>query len=151
MAARIHFEIGHVGLNVTDLARSKVFYQQVFDLELLAEAASGEHRWALLGHDKTSVITLWQQSDGRFDGARPGLHHLSFRVADLDAVRAAQAKIAELGARFLYEGVVAHAEGRDSGGIYFEDPDGLRLEIFSPTGVGEFAPAKAGHLSCGFF
>jgi len=151
MDAHHHFAVGHVGLNVTDLARSKQFYQHLFGFELLGESATGEHRWALLGHDKAAVLTLWQQSTGRFDRTQPGLHHLSFRVANLDAVRAGQAKVAILGARFLHEGIVAHAEGRDSGGIYFEDPDGLRLEIFAPAGVGEFAPAQAGHLSCGFF
>ncbi|WP_414709340.1 VOC family protein [Pseudonocardia sp.] len=33
------------------------------------------------------MLTLWQQSAGAFPADRPGLHHLAFEVADIDAVR----------------------------------------------------------------
>ena len=38
-AAATRFTTGHVGLNVSDLARSKRFYQEVFGFEVLAESA----------------------------------------------------------------------------------------------------------------
>jgi lactoylglutathione lyase len=47
--------------------------------------------------------------------------------------------------------VVAHREGAASGGIFFHDPDGTRLEISVPTGA-EGAPApNADAPTCGFF
>lgn len=30
-----------------------------------------------------------------------------------------------------------HAEGAQSGGVFFEDPDGIRLEIYAPNGAGD--------------
>ena len=38
-------------------------------------------------------------------------------------------------ARFHHDGVVPHGEGASSGGIFFEDPDGIRLEIYTATGA----------------
>ena len=84
------------------------------------------------------------------DAARPGLHHLSFQLASIDEVRAAEKRLLGLGTTFVYDGVVPHSEGSDSGGIFFEDPDGTRIELFTTSGVaGSKAPGDA--PSCGFF
>ena len=144
-------ETGHVGLNVSDLERSTRFYQAVFGFEVTARSAADGRRFAFLGHGGRLQLTLWQQSDGRFERARPGLHHLSFQVAGIDEVRAAERRVRALGAPLLYDGIVPHAEGASSGGIYFEDPDGIRLEIYSPTGAAGLAAPVAGAPSCGFF
>jgi lactoylglutathione lyase len=141
-------QAGHVGVNVTDLARSKAFYQAAFGFELLGESSGGGRRFVLLGEGERVALTLWEQSGGRFDPARPGLHHLAFQVPTLDDVRAAEERLRALGARFQYDGIVPHGEGAASGGIFFEDPDGVRLEIFT-------ARAEAAHATdgpaCGFF
>ena len=59
-------QTGHVGLNVTDLARSTAFYRQVFDFEIFGEQTEGARRFAFLGRDGTLQVTLWQQSEGEF-------------------------------------------------------------------------------------
>jgi catechol 2,3-dioxygenase-like lactoylglutathione lyase family enzyme len=142
---------GHVGLNVTDLARSTAFYQRVLGLDEMGGQADGDRRFAFLGQDGALVLTLWEQSAGTFPTALPGLHHLSFQVADLEAVRRAEAVLREIGVEPLYDGVVAHGEGASSGGVFFADPDGIRLEIFAPTGA-EAAPVPTqGAPTCGFF
>ncbi len=57
----------------------------------------------------------------------------------------------ELGAPVFHDGVVAHREGADSGGLFFADPDGIRLEIYAPSGVAG-SPAPSGEApTCGFF
>lgn len=143
---------GHVGLNVTDLRRSKEFYQRVLGLEVLVDGRDGDREWAFLGRDGTLLITLWRQSDGRFDTALPGLHHLSFEVQSLDEVSAVRENLTRLGARFQYDGVVPHREGGDSGGIFFTDPDGIRLEVYTPAGLaGHAAPPVGEAPTCGFF
>jgi lactoylglutathione lyase len=150
-SAKTSFATGHVGINVTDVERSKRFYQEVFGWEIQAEGQEADKRFVFLGDDKALLVTLWQQSEGRFDGGRPGLHHLSFQVADIDAVHAAEARVRELGAKFFHDGVVPHREGASSGGIFFEDPDGSRLEIYAPAGADE-QPAPSGEApTCGFF
>ncbi|MEU3570099.1 VOC family protein [Kitasatospora sp. NPDC036755] len=146
-------QTGHVGLNVTDLARSIDFYRTVLGLDVTAEGTDPERRYALLGRDGRLVVTLWQQSAGSFATATPGLHHLSFEVEDLDEVRATERLLRELGAEFAYEGVVPHSEGSASGGIFFTDPDGIRLEVYTRTGVDatEAAAPTAAAPTCGFF
>jgi lactoylglutathione lyase len=142
---------GHIGLNVSDIARSKAFYRQVFGFDVLGEGQELGREFVFLARDGKLMVTLWQQSDGRFDKAVPGLHHLAFQVASLDEVRAYEQRLHELGAHFLYNSVVPHGEGADSGGVFFEDPDGIRLEIYSPTGAAGHTAPTSGAPSCGFF
>lgn len=91
---------GHVGLNVTDLDRSQDFYTQVLGLEVQGAGNEPERRWVFLGRDGQLLITLWQQSGGRFPTDRPGLHHLSFQVESVEQVQAVQATLHGLSAQF---------------------------------------------------
>jgi lactoylglutathione lyase len=145
------FTPGHIALNVTDLARSTAFYRTVFAFDVVAERTDGDRRFAFLGQDGALVLTLWEQSAGTFAVDRPGLHHVSFEVADIDAVRRAEIVLKGLGVDFAYDGIVPHGEGAASGGVFFTDPDGVRLEIYAPTGA-DVAPAPtAAAPTCGFF
>lgn len=142
---------GHIGLNVTDLGRSIEFYARLFDFDVIAQQPEGDRAFALLGTEGRLQVALWQQSTGTFATALPGLHHLSFEVADIAAVRQAEATLKQLGVEFAYDGIVPHGEGASSGGIFFTDPDGVRLEIYAPAGA-EGAPAPVqGAPTCGFF
>lgn len=142
---------GHVGINVTDLDRSVAFYRNALGFEPMAVNNDGDHRYAFLGTDGTLRLTLWQQSNGRFSPETPGLHHLSFEAADIDEVRAVEAALKAHDVEFAYDGIVAHGEGASSGGIFFTDPDGTRLEVYAPNGA-HTAPAPSGTApTCGFF
>src|SRR5262245_46275644 len=142
---------GHTGLNVTDLERSVVFYRDVLGLALVRASDGAGRRYAFLGGGRGVVLTLWQQSAGRADGGRPGLHHLAFQVDDIAQVQEVERRLRERGAVLLYDGIVSHEAGADDGGVYFEDPDGTRLEVYAPSGAAG-RPAPAGTApSCGFF
>ncbi|APB00148.1 VOC family protein [Nocardia seriolae] len=142
---------GHIGLNVTDLDRSVAFYRRALGFEQLGAGGAGSQRFAFLGSDGKLQVTLWQQSDGEFSVRTPGLHHLSFQVDSIDQVREVESVLKELNVAFAHEGVVAHGEGAASGGIFFIDPDGIRLEVYAPTGAQD-APAPSGAApTCGFF
>ncbi|MEU7767427.1 VOC family protein [Nocardia sp. NPDC049190] len=142
---------GHIGLNVSDLDRSVDFYRRALGFEQLAASADGDRRWAFLGVDGKLVVTLWEQSNGAFSTETPGLHHLSFQVDSIDQVRTLERALRELSVTFVHDGVVAHREGVTSGGIFFTDPDGIRLEIYAPSGA-ETAPSPSGAApTCGFF
>ncbi|MFJ5259454.1 VOC family protein [Streptomyces sp. NPDC088387] len=142
---------GRVGLSVTDLDRSLPFYAQVFGFETLAEGKDESRRWAFLGRGDEIVVTLWQQSGGGFATGTAGLHHLSFQVDSLDEIAAVQSLLRELGTEFVHEGVVAHGEGAGSGGIFFNDPDGIRLELFVASGVAGSPAPSGSEPTCGFF
>ena len=144
-------QTGHVALNVTDLARSQRFYEQVLGLEEQKNSSDAERKWVFLGREGRLILTLFQQSTGTFDTAGPGLHHLSFQVDNVAQVRAAEQVVRSLNAPIFHDALVAHAEGADSGGLFFADPDGIRLEIFAPTGLAG-SPAPSGEApTCGFF
>ncbi len=142
---------GHVGLNVSDLDRSRSFYEQVFGFTTIGQSREAGRMFAFLGDGDRLVLTLWQQSDGRYSAATPGLHHLSFRVDSIAEVQAFEELLRSAGLEPLHGGIVPHSEGADSGGIFFEDPDGIRLEIFTPHGAGEHAAPTPGAPTCGFF
>ncbi|MGW7360649.1 VOC family protein [Streptomyces sp. NPDC054802] len=151
MSKATNLQTGHIGLNVTELDRSLAFYREVFDFEVMAEGKEDDRRWAFLGRGSRMMVALWQQSEGSFAADRPGLHHLSFQVDTVEDVRAAEEVLRGLGAEFTYQGVVPHGENGTSGGIFFTDPDGTRLEIYAPTGADPADAPTAGAPTCGFF
>ncbi len=145
-------QTGHVGLNVPDVGRALPFYTGVFDWDVLSESLDPGKRFAFLGDRDGIVVTLWEQSDGAFAPDRPGLHHLAFRVGAIEDVEAAEARVRELGGDIQHGGIVPHAEGAQSGGLFFTDPDGIRLEIYAGDGAHRHGAAPAGAApTCGFF
>ncbi|MEW1749485.1 VOC family protein [Streptomyces angustmyceticus] len=151
MTATSTLRPGHTGLNVTDLDRSLGFYAEVLGFDVLGEGDENGRRFAFLGQEGELMLTLWQQADGGYAPHLAGLHHLAWQAGTIDEVKAFEARLRERDVDFAYEGVVAHGEGAASGGIFFHDPDGTRLEISVPTGaLGAPAPAAAAP-TCGFF
>jgi lactoylglutathione lyase len=148
---------GHIGLNVTDLDRSLAFYRDVLGFGVLGEGKEGddgERRYAFLGSlsgDGRPVLTLWQQARGPYDTGLAGLHHLALEADSVERVREYETALRAYGVTFAYEGVVAHREGSASGGIFFHDPDGTRLEIFAASGAEEAPAPNASAPTCGFF
>ncbi|MGD1223981.1 VOC family protein [Streptomyces krungchingensis] len=145
---------GHIGLNVTDLDRSLAFYRDVLGFGVLGEGKEEERRYAFLGSlsgDGRPVVTLWQQAGTPYDTGRAGLHHLALEVDTIEQVREYEAALRGYGVDFAYDGVVAHREGSASGGIFFHDPDGTRLEIYAPSGAEEATAPVTAAPTCGFF
>ena len=143
-------QMGHVGLNVSDLGRSKKFYQDLLGFDAKLESEEKGRKFILLGRGPAILLTLWEQAKGAYAPASAGLHHLSFMMDTLAEVRRAEAGLKAQGVEFHHHGVVAHAPGAPSGGIFFRDPDGIRLEIFAPAGDEKLPAAESG-ASCGFF
>lgn len=142
---------GHVGLNVTDLKRSTEFYSDIFGLKILNNSETPGREFVFLGSGSALVLTLWKQSEGTYQTRVPGLHHLSFQAESIEQVQEAEKRLRDRKAKVYHDGIVAHGEHTSSGGIFFEDPDGIRLEIFAPSGAEQHAPAFTGAPSCGFF
>jgi catechol 2,3-dioxygenase-like lactoylglutathione lyase family enzyme len=142
---------GHIGLNVSDLDRSIDFYREVFGFELFGSQHDGERKYAFLGSEGILQVTLWQQGKGEFATDLPGLHHLSFEAPDIEFVQRIEATLKRLGATLFHDGIVPHGEGASSGGVFFADPDGIRLELYAPSGA-DTAPAPVKDApTCGFF
>ncbi|MEU7582466.1 VOC family protein [Streptomyces sp. NPDC041068] len=142
---------GHIGLNVTDLERSLAFYRDVLGYGVIGEGKEESRRFAFLGEGSRPVLTLWEQADAAYSAGNAGLHHLAIEVDTIERVQEYERALRAYGVEFAYEGVVPHGEGAASGGIFFHDPDGTRLEIYSPSGAeGATAPVESAP-TCGFF
>ena len=127
----------HVRLTVTDIARSRAFYDGVFGLPVAAElppdadAETREKMSFLFGgviyQLGDSLFGLRPVASDSFDEDRVGLDHVSFQLgsrADLDS---AASTLDELG--------VSHDGVKDIGQGYileFRDPDNIALELFAP-------------------
>ena len=127
----------HVRLTVTDIARSRDFYDRVFGLPVAlevppdADEATREQLAFLyggvvyqLGGSLLGLRPVAPEGD-RFDEDRVGLDHLSFAVADREALDVAAACLDDLG--------VAHGGVKDLGQfllLEFRDPDGIALELY---------------------
>lgn len=129
-------DYSHVRVTVTDIARSRAFYDNVFGFTVYAEVPADADEqtkkdlWFVWGGviyqfpgGLLGLRPVAQAGDG-FDPDRVGLDHLSFTVADVDALNAAAAVLDGLGV--AHEGVkVASGMGL----LEFSDPDGVTISV----------------------
>jgi len=129
----------HVRLTVTDIARSRAFYEEVFGFDVAmevppdADEATRQKLAFLFGgviyQFEGGLFGLRPAAPGtdRFSEDRVGLDHLSFAVptrADLDDAASA---LDALG--------VSHGGVKNIGPAFileFRDPDGVALELLAP-------------------
>ena len=119
--------LGHVGIYVRDLERSKAFYRDILGLHVSDE--SPERGVAFMSAQERQKehheLVLF---NGREDGKI--VNQISFRCDSLAVVK-------EFYKIFLEHEVpinriVSHG---NAVGIYFQDPDGNQVEVYWPTGV----------------
>lgn len=127
----------HIRLTVTDIERSRSFYEGVFGWPVLLELPDGadhavrERFGFLFGgviYDMGgTLLGLRPVADDRFDENRVGLDHLAFMLASKDHIDAAAAHLDDLG--------IPHEPVKDIGPSYileFRDPDHIALELSAP-------------------
>nr|WP_120312199.1 VOC family protein [Mycobacterium mantenii] len=129
--------IAHVRLTVTDIERSRQFYESVFGWPVLlevpenADEATRNQLGFLFGgviYDLGgTLLGLRPVAADRFDEDRVGLDHIAFRLGSKDELDSAAAHLDELG--------VVHQPIKDIGPSYileFRDPDNIALELTAP-------------------
>jgi len=126
-----------IGLTVTDIERSRRFYETVFGWPVLlevpdnADEATRRQLGFLFGgviYDLGgALIALRPVASDRFHEDRAGLDHLAFRANDKAELDSAAEYLDELG--------IDHEPVKDIGPAYileFRDPDNIALELFAP-------------------
>jgi glyoxylase I family protein len=129
--------IAHIRLTVSDIERSRKFYESVFGWPITlevpddADETTREQLWFLFGgviyKAGDSGIGLRPGSSDTFDEDRTGLDHLAFRLSSKSELEAAAQHLDDLG--------VAHHPIKDIGIMYileFRDPDNIALELTAP-------------------
>ncbi|MFS8200298.1 VOC family protein [Streptomyces sp. CWNU-52B] len=128
----------HVRLTVTDIDRSRAFYEDLFGLPVAfelppdADAETREELSFLFGgviyQLGDSLLGLRPVATDRFDEDRVGLDHVSLAVSGRQDLVAALSVLEDRG--------IAHEGIKDIGVGYileFRDPDNIALELFAPA------------------
>ena len=133
--------IHHFSPTVSDVEASAQWYERVFGMNrvpvVFPHYGAEEEGYAVLLMDARSGLTIGlhhhDANPGEpFTESRTGLDHISFGVADRDALQSWASWLDELG--------VGHAGGIDTGTpipysvIVFRDPDNIQLELFHMDG-----------------
>jgi catechol 2,3-dioxygenase len=121
-------KLGHVVLNVLDVARSVRFYTELLGFEVSDvypdEMVTGGMAFLRCGPDHHGVALVGSASSASESAE---LNHIAFEVATLDEVLRARDHLRR-------HGVEIDFEGRRRAGcqlaVEFRDPDGHRLEIY---------------------
>ena len=154
----------HMGICVSDLERSQRFYCAVLGCKEVGRLAlEGQPTATLNGWPDVKVRAVYLERDGwRLElmefpvpgwigpsTPRPmnqlGLTHLSFRVADLDAVCA---RIEAAGGVVLRETGI-EVPGSATRAIMASDPDGVRIELIEAPGDPNAVPGAREARSAG--
>lgn len=104
--------LNHIALRVTDVDRSRDFYMKHFGVRVLQQSS----RNCFLGVGENNFVALFQSDTA-------GMDHYCYTIADYDpdaCVRTLEA-----------EGLKPR---RTSDRVYFDDPDGLEVQIASQWG-----------------
>jgi glyoxylase I family protein len=124
--------ITHVALTVSDLDRSRPWYQSLFGYAPVLDEDTGPFHhvvWAIGG----TLVGIHHfpdlHSDEPFDERRPGLDHLAFACASRSELEGWERRLNELG--ISNGGIVDAPYGS---GLSFRDPDNIALEFFAPPG-----------------
>ncbi|HWP58585.1 MAG TPA: VOC family protein [Candidatus Acidoferrales bacterium] len=121
-------KLGHVGVFVKDLERSKKFYTEVVGLKV-SDELPGRAVFMRCGHDHhdTVLFQLPPEKAGRSQNDRVELQQISYEVDRLDDLRQ---KAAELRAQGMeVAGPQQRGPGMDKT-IDFSDPDGNTIQFY---------------------
>ncbi len=125
--------VTHVALTVTDIDRSRPWYESLIGSPPVIDEDTGPFRHAVWLLGGQTLVGIHQFPDLHnstpFDERTLGLDHLAFVCADRTQLEQWEAKLNELG--IANGGIVDAPYGS---GLSFRDPDNIALEFFAPPG-----------------
>lgn len=121
----------HIELYVSDLARSRDFYSFLLsrlDYDLYQDWSHG------FSMKKAEHYIVFVQTPADFLSAgyhrcRTGLNHLAFHGGSRETVDQLRQDLIARGTKLLYDDRYPHAGGENHYALYFEDPDGVKIEV----------------------
>jgi catechol 2,3-dioxygenase-like lactoylglutathione lyase family enzyme len=121
----------HLELYVSELERSVDFWGWL--LGWLGYGPYQEWDEGVSFRSGETYLAFVEAPDGGagLDRRAVGLNHLAFRAPSASDVDALTELLRERDVRILYEDRHPHAGGPDHYAVFFEDPDGLKVEVVS--------------------
>lgn len=121
-------KLGHVGIYVKDLEKSKTFYTDVVGLKV-SDELPGRAVFMRCSHDHhdTVLFQLAAEKSARSQNDRIELQQISYEVDRLDDLRQKAAELKALGIKVI--GPDQKGPGMDKT-IEFNDPDGNKIQFY---------------------
>ncbi len=121
------YGIAHVTLTVSDITRTKKFYEDLFETELPSD---NKFSFSLLKVGIPCWFVQWknQRPNEKFDERRIGLDHLAFKLETLPELEQIVAHLKHLGIKTA--GLQRFAGKYPY--VAFRDPDNIQTEFFIP-------------------
>ncbi len=113
--------IDHTVLHVKDVARSKKFYTEVLGMTVNHESSWQAFLWC-----GSQQVALFQVSEGTEILPRNDMNHMALRLDE--------GTYEEVKAYMERNGCTVTGRPGDDRCIYFDDPDGHRLQLLYPGG-----------------
>lgn len=139
MAGIVRGAVHHIDLNVTDLEAARAVYGPVLEyLGYTRVKDSGGYEWDLKGQEGRGASIGLRLCDPQEAGHRhhryaPGLHHLAWRAESRADVDRLHDLLVEHGIKVLDPPAHYPEYSGDYYAVFFEDPDGMKLELtFAP-------------------
>lgn len=136
----IHPErIAHVVIKVRDLETSKRFYTETLGMQVMKHVPEIKAVFLSFNgrdHHEVALFEIGQQAEGpRMN--QVGLLHFAFRMRNEDDLRTAYQELKEKGVPVVF--TVNHGVSKS---VYFKDPDGNELEVYSDNDMAELLATK---------
>lgn len=117
--------IGHVVLNVRDLAVSEHFYTEILGFKVSLKRGNGTFlTCGKIHHD----LALFQAPEDAAPAGDLGLNHIAVQIEDIDELKEVHRRLKSHGAHIDH--LTDHGMTKS---VYFRDPDGNRIEYFFNT------------------
>lgn len=110
--------LDHVVLHVSDVERSKRFYMDLLGFEM--DRDRGKQVFLRAGSNQLGIFAL---PDGETLDVSNAVNHLALRMGD--------GTKAQVKAALEAAGIHVHGRTGDPDCVYFEDPDGHRLQLYT--------------------
>ncbi len=111
----------HISISVTDRARSKQFYQEIFGLTVGAVHENGDN---MRVGKSPSFVGVYQAGAG----ATPRISHLCFGIQKFDADKVA-AQLTARGLKVRQSVLEKDVNGKPAKELYVADPDGISVQL----------------------
>lgn len=122
----------HVEINVSNLTRSRAFWQWLLCEELGYEVYQEWPRGVSFRQGQTYLVFVQTEEkhlDKTYHRCRTGLNHMAFHGRSKSHIDDLSAKLQARGIIILYTDRHPHAGGPDSYAVFFEDPDRIKVEV----------------------
>ena len=123
--------LGHLGLNVADLASAKQYYDAIMPLVGFEPYVVHDDEFAYRpanGKPGTYLFFYPAEHVGPFDRRNPGLQHLAFIVRTRGAVQDVHDRVVGLGSEVIYTPRVFPQYPQPYYATFWLDPFGMMLE-----------------------